>query len=109
MYRQQQPTITSIRRNTSTIGESIEAKVRRIRANKEPIKDGAQPIYTERKDGVIPEYDPRADRMERALEQMDSINKGHKERRGKSLGSEAVKGMNKEAGNTPPLTDSQQS
>ena len=40
-------------------GESIETKVNRIVNNGEPITDGAPIIYTERKDGVLPEYDIR--------------------------------------------------
>ena len=40
-------------------GETIETKVNRIVNNGEPIKDGAPIIYTERKDGVLPEYDIR--------------------------------------------------
>ena len=37
-------------------GESIEIKVKRITENNEPIKDGAQIIYTNREDGVLPAY-----------------------------------------------------
>lgn len=56
-------------------GESIEAKVTRIVLNKEPIKDGAPLIYTDRKDGVLPGYDIRTDRFEVAVEAMDKITK----------------------------------
>ena len=53
------------------VGESIEHKVRRIVNNKEPIKDGAPLIYTERKDGVQPSYNIRTDRFEVAVEAMN--------------------------------------
>ena len=43
---------TSIVRNESLEGESIEEKLRRILDNKEPISEGADLIYTDRKDGV---------------------------------------------------------
>lgn len=110
MYKLSKPNKTTIRQNKCVEGESIETKVRRIKANKEPIKDGAQPLYTERKDGVLPETDIRTDRMERALENMDKFNRGHQERRGKStVGSEAKEGMMKEAPGTPPIEPSQQS
>lgn len=55
-------------------GETIETKVNRIVNNGEPIKDGAPIIYTERKDGVLPEYDIRTDRWDVAIEAMDKVN-----------------------------------
>ena len=42
--------------------------------NGEPITDGAPIIYTERKDGVLPEYDIRTDRWDIAIDAMDKIN-----------------------------------
>ena len=59
----------------SYIGESIEMKCRRIMENKEPIKDGAPLIYTERKEGVLPGYNIRTDRWEVAVDAMDKVNK----------------------------------
>lgn len=56
-------------------GETIEEKVQRVVENKEPIEDGAPIIYTERKDGVIPAYDIRADKWDIALNAMDQVNK----------------------------------
>lgn len=61
--------------NESVEGETIETKVERIMNNKEPITDGAPTIYTERKEGVIPEYDIRTDRFDHALDMTDSITK----------------------------------
>lgn len=59
-------------------GETIEQKLRRIVNNKEPITDGgSQPIYSERKDGVQPEYNIRTDRMEAALDAMDYIQRSN--------------------------------
>ena len=40
-------------------GETMEAKVQRVVINKEPIEDGAPIIYTEKKDGVLPQYNIR--------------------------------------------------
>ena len=51
-----------------------ESKVNRIVNNGEPITDGAPIIYTERKDGVLPEYDIRTDRWDIAIEAMDKVN-----------------------------------
>lgn len=58
-------------------GGSIEGKVRRILSNKEPIKDGAPLIYTERKDGVQPSYNIRTDRFEVAVDAMDRVTRSH--------------------------------
>jgi hypothetical protein len=55
-------------------GESIETKVKRITESKEPIKDGAPIIYTNREDGVLPAYNIRTDRWEIAQQAMDAVN-----------------------------------
>lgn len=55
-------------------GEAIEDKVRRILDENEPIKDGAPIIYTDKKDGVLPEYNIRTDRWEIAMQAMDKVN-----------------------------------
>lgn len=54
-------------------GETIETKVERMLTNKEPIKDGAPLIFTERKDGVLAAYNIRSDRWELAAEAMDKV------------------------------------
>lgn len=54
-------------------GETIENKCARIVQNNEPISDGAPPIYTEKKDGVVPAYDIRTDRWDVALTAMDKV------------------------------------
>ena len=66
---------TSINKNDSLQGETIEMKIERIVENKEPITDGAPIIYTERKQGVLPEYDIRTDRFDLAIGAMDYISK----------------------------------
>lgn len=55
-------------------GETIEDKVNRIVNNGEPITDGAPIIYTEKKDGVLPEYDIRTDRWDIAIDAMNKVN-----------------------------------
>lgn len=81
MYRLQKPTKTTIKGITAREGEPIEAKMRRILNNKEPISDGAPIVYTERKEGVKPEYDIRTDRFDIATEAMDKVHKSHKAKR----------------------------
>lgn len=66
-------------------GESIEEKMRRVTENNEPIEDTAPLNYTDRKDGVLPQYDIRTDRWEIAREAMDKVNKSIIASRDKSI------------------------
>lgn len=99
MYKQNKTQKTSLLVNKSYEGETIEDKIRRIVNNKEPIKDGAPLIYTERKDGVKPEYDIRTDRFEIAVDATDYIARSaqaKREAKQKGIGEEAKEGMAKE-------------
>lgn len=62
---------TTLSVNEATEGELLIHKVDRIVNSGEPITDGTNVIYTERKDGVLPEYDIRADRRDIAVKAMD--------------------------------------
>jgi len=64
---------TQISRPRLLEGEPIELKVTRLIQNKEPIKDGAPLIYTEKKDGINAAYNIRTDRWEIAAEAMNKI------------------------------------
>ena len=81
-------TILSVKPTTGYIpiydGESIETKIERVVQNKEPIEDGAEIIYTEKKLGVQPQYDIRTDKWEVAQEAM---NLAHANRIAKSNGT----------------------
>lgn len=66
---------TSIEKNTSMEGETIETKILRIVENKEPITDGAPIIYTDRREGVLAGYNIRTDRFDVAIDGMDYIAK----------------------------------
>ena len=92
--------------NLSTIeGESIETKVERITVNKEPIKDGAPIIFTERKDGIIPAYNIRTDRWDIAMQAMDKVNKS-KLAKSEQIRGEETKDVGKaESPVVPPNTD----
>lgn len=98
MYKQTAIPKTTLQVNKSYEGETIEQKMQRIINNKEPIKDGAPLIYSERKDGVRPEYDIRTDRWEIAIDGMDAVTKSHQAKRDHRL-AEAKK--KKEPGETP--------
>lgn len=100
MYKKSAPTRTSIYLNQSIEGETIEAKVRRIVNNNEPIVDGAPLIYTDRKDGTAPQYDIRTDRWEIAVEAMDKVAKAQAAKR---EGMRVEKGAGEGNGGAEPL------
>jgi len=75
MFKQKEYNTTSIAINASLQGETIEQKMERVTQNKEPIKDGAPLIYTDRNDGVQAGYNIRTDRFEIAVDAMDRVAK----------------------------------
>lgn len=62
--------------NLTYQAEPREVKLRKIiNGETSDMEDGVFPtIYTEKKDGVMPEYDIRTDRFEVALDAIDKIN-----------------------------------
>lgn len=91
MYKGRKPDKTGFTINASYEGERIEEKVDRIMNNNEPITDGVEPIYTDRKDGPLPDYDIRTDRWEHAIDAMDKVAKGRiAQREEKAKGREEV-------------------
>lgn len=85
MYKVRKPQTTQISRNDLTTGETIETKMERILNNQEPITDGAPVQYTDRKDGVRPEYDVRTDRFEIAVDAMNNDAKAKLAKRKEAL------------------------
>jgi hypothetical protein len=67
--------IPGIKKIDAYEGELIETKVKRITVNNEPIKDGAPLVYTEKKDGVLPQFNIRTDKWDLVLEKMEAGNK----------------------------------
>lgn len=96
MYRTIKSKKTSIRLNQSYVGETIEQKINRIVNNKEPISDGAPLVYTDRKDGVQPEYDIRTDRFEIAVDAMDKVTKSKLAKREHAIGERTFDTMTPE-------------
>ena len=70
-------------------GESIEQKCRRATQSNEPIEAISPMIYTERKDGVLPEYDIRCDKWLIAQTAMDTIATKAREERQKRVDKQA--------------------
>lgn len=80
-YKQNAMSTKTINVNTSIEGESIEVKMERILSNKEPLKDGAPLIFTERKEGVRASTNIRTDRFMVAVEATDKIAASYQARR----------------------------
>ena len=66
---------TNICVNESYEAERLEFKIQKMMDAKNPIGSEVTPMYTERKDGVLPQYDVRTDRVEIALEATDKVSK----------------------------------
>lgn len=98
MYKQNPYQETSINVYDVTEGETIEQKLERVVNSNEPIEDGAPPIYTQRDEGVNPDYDIRTDKWEHAVEAMDVVSKtdiAKREERRKAR-EDALKGLNED-------------
>lgn len=64
---------TNFEINESVEGRSIEEKMRETTLNGQPIDSAAPLLYTDRKDGVLPEYDIRTDRWSIAQATVDKV------------------------------------
>lgn len=90
--------------NLTYQAEPREVKLRKIISGEaNNMEDGVFPtIYTEKKDGVLPEYDIRTDRFEVAIDAMDKINKSTANKIAKSKGeTESVKDFGAEEKTDP--------
>lgn len=90
--------------NLTYEAEPREVKLRKIiNGEASNMEDGVFPtIYTEKKDGVRPEYDIRTDRFEVAIDAIDKINQSTADQIAKNKGeTEAVKNFGTE-GKTDP-------
>lgn len=90
--------------NITYQAEPREVKLRKIiNGEANNMEDGVFPtIYTEKKDGVQPEFDIRTDRFEVAIEAMDKINQSTANQIAKNKGeTEAVKDFGTEVKTDP--------
>lgn len=97
MYKVRQRVKSRLTSVTTVEGETLEEKIERIVANKEPITDGAPEVFTDRKEGVLSAYNIRTDRWEIACEAMDKVTgslKAKREGKGKliDMGKKEEKG-----------------
>lgn len=85
--------------NLTYEAEPREVKLRKIISGEaSSMEDGVFPtIYTEKKDGVQPEFDIRTDRFEVAIDAIDKINQSIANQVAKSKGeTEAIKNFGTE-------------
>lgn len=90
--------------NLTYQAEPREVKLRKIiNGESNDMEDGVFPtIYTEKKDGVQPEFDIRTDRFEVAIDAIDKINQSVANQVAKSKGeTEAVKDFGTEEKTNP--------
>lgn len=90
--------------NLTYEAEPREVKLRKIISGEASnIEDGVFPtIYTEKKDGVQPEFDIRTDRFEVAIDAIDKINQSIANQIAKSKGeTEAIKDFGTEEKTNP--------
>lgn len=90
--------------NLTYQAEPREVKLRKIiNGESNDMEDGVFPtIYTEKKDGVQPEFDIRTDRFEVAIDAIDKINQSTANQVVKSKGeTEAVKDFGTEVKTDP--------
>ena len=90
--------------NLTYQAEPREVKLRKIiNGEANNMEDGVFPtIYTEKKDGVQPEFDIRTDRFEVAIDAMDKINQSTVNQIAKNKGeTEAVKNFGTEVKTDP--------
>lgn len=84
-------------------GESLEREIERLTTEKTPIESVSPPIYTENKEGVLPQYDIRTDRWDIAMEAMDSVAASYRAKRDDYIKKkeEGSNGSNDLSGLTP--------
>lgn len=103
MYNYKKPLPTSLRVNKWEIGENMEAKIRRIIANKEQVKDNVELMYSDVTTGVPPQFNIRSDKFETAINALDD-NAKKAAMQTQSVGALAKVNMEKEAQGETPQT-----
>lgn len=74
MYKVPLKTRTSLERNTSVEGETIEQQITRLINDGAPIESEKIPIFTKPSEGVVYGTNIRDDKWEKAIEISDKIN-----------------------------------
>lgn len=99
-YVRNKMTRTTIRVNNTTIGKTIEEKLRLIKNNKDKV-DAIRPmLFTRKRDGVPPEYDIRTSAREMGAYAADLIATKHNGKLSEDWAAEAEKNRKIEEGET---------
>lgn len=97
MKREQPIQKSGIKAGEQYAAEPIEAKLRRMINNKEPLDDGMTAMtYTERSEGVKPEMDIRTDKWEIATDAMDHVTQAKHYGREMKIGEKTFDTMNED-------------
>ena len=73
MYKIPTRTITSIERNESIEGETLEMQIQRMINNGEVLGEEKEMIYTKPSEGVVYGTDIRGDKQEKAIEMTEKV------------------------------------
>lgn len=73
MYKIPRKTITSIERNESIEGETLEMQIQRMINNGEVLGEEKEMIYTKPSEGVVYGTDIRGDKQEKAIEMTEKV------------------------------------
>lgn len=98
MYRKNKISTGSQKCDGGYEGEPIEAEIRRMMNNKEPIEGtaGTKIEYTDRKDGVINRFNIRNDKWEEVADGMDKVAELHGMQREARIGERTYDTMTEE-------------
>lgn len=87
-YNVGQKNKTTLRGPVGTAGETLEAKLRRIKRTGEGIGAESIPIFTERRDGVLAQTNIRNDKFENMIEAHDKVTETRRTMREKKAQKE---------------------
>lgn len=105
MYRIEFPEPTTLTFNEGEDGEMIETTVERLVESGEPIQHTRAKMFTERKDGVLPELNIRTDRFEVALNATTAHAKAQVAKRQSVIDAEQLAAKQDKDGEPKPTHD----
>lgn len=81
MYKMNLPKRSAITSTSTVEGYTIEEKIERAKNNGEELEIEREEIYTDRKEGVMPAYNIRADKWVIATTAMEAVAKSYENRK----------------------------
>ena len=89
--------------STSYHADSIEVKLEKLITNKEPIGKDVPLRYTERSQGILPEFDIRSDRFDIAQTAMEKVHKSNIAKRDAKPKMDIIEGGKENDGEPKPI------